>query len=208
MKNILTFCLLILLFSCKKSETLTTTFEGITSISGKIENWTLGSDKTIVFGLYENDGSSSIDTNGNFHISNLTIPNRLISIDSSVIGKLFKVSNHNIKTATAILSVYNSTDLINVIGHVHAGNRDISTSDYADGDYKVYYIYVNDDVSINGSSSISAMGNSSAINSSLYLKKGWNVYLYKIVSASSKSGRVDCVTDSIPSSAKWYYEIY
>ncbi len=206
MKNTLIICTLILLYSCQKDANIS--YQDISSISGKIENWNLGSDKTIIFGLNENDGSTSIDANGNFYISNLSIPHRLISIDSSDLASLFKVSNHNIKTATAILSVFYSNDLINVIGHVHSGNRDVSTSNFVDGDYKVYYIYVNGDVSINGSSNISALGNSSSINASLYLKKGWNKYLYKIISANSKSGRVDCVTDSVPSSAKWFYEIY
>ena len=205
MKNIFLISILILLFSCKKDQILT--YEAINSLSGKIENWNLGSNMKIYFGNNEVYGTSIIDSMGNFNILNLSIPiNNLIPIDSTDYREGYKISNHNVKiTQTTLLRVFQGNDLNTYLGFVQEGNRQIDSThgdpyNINNGDYSIFYIYVTEDVSINANSTGVLWGNKFIMNCNMNLKKGWNKYQYSFTPSNFNS-----VTAPDPSNAKWFF---
>jgi hypothetical protein len=210
MKSFILITVIIFLLSCNKEDNQNIPSDIITSLSGKIDNWTLGTDKTIKFGSKYSSiilGTSSIDTFGNFNIPSLNFPDdkSLTSIDSTFAYKGISISNHNAKIYYGLILVYNSIHADN-IGFVLRGNYDLSKTPYKKGDYKSLYYFVNENVIIKGNSSITVFGIENKANFNLNLEKGWNRVINRITSINSKSSSVDIISNPEIVDSLCFYE--
>jgi hypothetical protein len=189
----------LVIFSCKKENN--DTGSSITSISGKIDNWPYGSDKILKAGFsaggsnvlenFVTIDSCSIDDNGNFNLSSLAVPSAiyLVSLDSLWNGSdnynsNFNISNHVTKILQYELSFFifskESSRFINSIYKSYHNRSDSSYAAY----YYINFYYVNRNVSITGSRSISYSTDTVIRNANLSLKAGWNKIVTKEVSSS------------------------
>jgi hypothetical protein len=215
------FYLLIFLviFSCKKENDGTSNGSSITSISGKIENWTLGSEKFLLAGFYDSKSNmlenlitidtSSIDNNGNFNLTSLAIPSDiyLISLDSFTFGSgdyktNFNFSNHVTKILTHDLSFYIFSKDSNLpIDYIYKSYNADSDATSA-RNFFIRYFYVDRQVSITGSNSQYYSNFIYTTNVNLSLKAGWNKIVYKDVMRSQTSFTED-VSVKEPAGAIW-----
>jgi hypothetical protein len=206
------------IFSCKKDDNSGSGGSSITSISGKIDNWTLGSDKALKAGfnirnsnfeLFVLIDTCSIDDNGNFKFTSLANPsdNYLIPIDSALYGSSAKNKTYNIsnKAAKALNGDLNfriySEETGEFVGYLYKEYTASSDSRSA-GDFHVGYNYVDRDVSITGSRLESDDAYTATVKANLSLKAGWNKIVNKIVSRSETSS-VQEISGNEPAGAKW-----
>lgn len=214
MQKIFFFLIALTLFSCKKDDDTPSTV--VNSITGQIDNWTQGSDKIMKAAYYKHEefeityvevGSCSIDNNGNFTIKSLSLPKSadLISLDSLINnGKQnFKLSNTKVKTLKPDLQllIYSGNE---IIGNVRKGiftDFDLEKV----GDYEVYYIYVDSEVSVTGSNSVTNSGITSTTNVNIHLGAGWNKVFSKITTVT-ESLRIKETVMTEPAGGKWIFE--
>jgi hypothetical protein len=210
MKKIIILIQVLFLLSCHKEDIQDLQPDIITSLIGKIDNWSMGSDKIIKFGdeystkIFD---SSSIDTNGFFNIKYLTVPDDkyLSSIDSSFSYKGINISNHKARVYFGLIMVYSPIHN-NKIGFVYKGNYDISKTPYKIGDYKFLYYYVNENVTLKGNSTITVLGDVIQVNFNLNFVKGWNRLLNRIISTNSKVTSGEIITSPATPDSLCFYE--
>jgi hypothetical protein len=194
-----------LLTACKKDDNKTNTNGLVTSISGKIENWTLGSDKEIKICVFSNStyisfGSSAVDINGNFNISSLSAPTSdlLISVDSKFDG--FTISNHSamIIDKKVKFKIFGS-DLNNPVREVSKAKQSVQYTETT-GDFYVSFIYTNQDVNISGAYSETGTIISQNGTYNLTLKTGWNKVVNKLVNQTNNTYEISNIE---PDGASW-----
>jgi hypothetical protein len=224
MKKIFFYVLFsLVIFSCKKDNNGTSAGTSVTSISGKIDIWTLGSNKILKVGFYNETSnysnefisvdSSSIDNNGNFNLTSLANPSSiyLVPIDSALYrsntkNRTFNISNKSAKALRSDLNfrIY-SNESGEPIGYLYKEYRASSDSNTA-GDFYVGYNYVDRDVSITGSRLESEDNYTATVKANLILKAGWNKTVNKVVSRSETSSTQE-ISINEPAGAKWIYEV-
>jgi hypothetical protein len=197
--------LIALLGGCSKDNPGSADLTGSASVSeitGRLNNWNHGSNKTTVLigteVLWNSDkiySSSSIDSLGNFSLKNLDAPSSIMFI-ATVYPKfaeatVFKENTLRCSDSSAIQVkghlVIPDDSLFSTLGFLFNKNFEYSFHSNRDsvkaGDYFVEYIYVNKDVSLNGVVDYELAADPPAvpriksfykINYDLSFQKGWN----------------------------------
>ena len=197
------------------------------SLSGKIENWRLGSDKSAALIYYTTTSETSpdagktvlfgvgkIDSSGNFAITNVpALPDTLFPMengrqynvglfsDDSLFFHGYTISSISILGSgpTFVTSnLFYSTQWISVLPYVN------TTS--VVGDYTMMLQYTDRDVTRDSTStSLGVYDLMFHFTYKVSLKKGWN-RIYIITTAVSDSSRSALWTTDAPSTTgKWYY---
>ncbi len=171
------------------------------SIKGEFNNWTLGNDKQIVFGNFDEQteeltefGSGTIFSNGSFTIDSLDIPfsNEMETIGngpgfSDECSNSFNINNPDAQIATGeFFIVEKSTNKI--VGGAIAGVVDKKNRFPAVGDIMIDYVYVFENVTITGTNTCNGDNNfSETINSNVTLNEGWNTIIIETLELSDNS---------------------
>lgn len=186
-KTCLYLFILAIFFSCKKESDEPAISEShITSISGKIDNWTLGADYkikicqfTMPSNVYTVLDSSGIDSNGNFNITLNSVP----ATGAMDFGDSVQISDNSAKISTGFLWLKVFSKNNQIVGSVNYGKfTDINSGRYA-GDVGIGYYYVDKDVKIVNSKK------NTIIN--LSFSKGWNKLVQKYVTTSKTEFSID-----------------
>lgn len=187
-------------FSCKKENTEPSTSEShITSINGKIDNWTLGSDYKIKIcqylmpsSTYTALDSSSIDSNGNFDITLSSVP----TLGAMNFGDSVQISDNTAKISSGYLYLKVFSKSNQIIGSVNYGKfTDINSGRYP-GDVGVGYYYVDKNIQIINSKK------NLVIN--LSFSKGWNKCVQKYITLTKTELTVDFSETNL-SGANWFF---
>ena len=229
MRRVISFSLLVcfclICSSCTKQNVVDPGDSGGFTISGKIENWSLGSDKRAALIYYVTTaetspdsgtttlfGVSAIDAQGNFAFTNIPAPpDSLFPVNN---GRQYNVGLfsddslffHGYSITT--INIINSKQ--EFVSNLFYSNQQLSVVPYTNtsasvGDYTMMYQYVDRDIIRD-----SATSGPGIFNLTLYLtykvtlKKGWNK-IFAITTAVSDSSRSALWTTDAPSTAeKWY----
>ena len=222
MKKICFYVLISLgIISCTKDNGTSSGGSSITSISGKIDSWTSGSDKILKAGFYYTPSdsyydefipldSSSIDINGNFNLTSLSAPTAkyLMSLDSMLSSSSsstdFKASNHLTKTLMNDLhfEVFSkvSGETVGSIQKLYEATSDSTSA----GDFHIGYVYVDRDVSVTGTRTESDGSYTYTSTANLSLKAGWNKIVNKVIS-KSYTKETETISGNEPAGAKWIF---
>ena len=189
----------IILFYCNKEKSEPSYESHITSINGKIDNWTYGSDFKIKICQYSMSSdtysaldSSAIDSNGNFNIILSSIP----ALEPINFGDSVQISDNSAKISSGYLWLKVFSKNNQIFGSVNYGKfADISSGRYP-GDLGVGYYYVNKNVRVINSKK------NSLIN--LSFGAGWNKCVLKYVTLTKTELTVD-FSESNLTGAHWFF---
>lgn len=193
----------------------------ITSLNGKIENWSQSASKVLKLGKPGNltfleFGNSLIDTNGSFNL-NTIIPSELLispiiawfNIDSSM---NVQIENSQTKGIYSYLNIF-SDSVTEPIGQVKFSN---DAENNGKGYFSVSYFYSEGDFQIIGS--ITTEHNSANFNGTqdtyynIHFKKGWNKLVYKVLEEIKSENIITYYKDEwsneVSANGKWYYRFY
>ena len=170
----------------------------VTSVSGTIDNWTLGDGYTVKL-VVDTDaknifeaGTSSISTSGNFNIENIkAVPADFLTTASDDLPDSVNTTNPNAKVASGSFYVYNNSGT--QTGEIYSEGTG-STSWY-----EAIYVYSDSDVSYSGSYN----NNGYVTNVDITFKKGWNVYYF--VTDFADNNYSSKLTSTKPGDLSWTY---
>lgn len=199
-------------------------FEGTypIDISGKIENWDLGTGKYVKFGEFNFDtgafevlADSEISADGSFSITSAVNPSRNFLfqakdgfVNINECSTDVTVSNSNVFGSYGHLVIFDSQTQ-QIIGNLH-NSLDVSQDGMPDvGDFNLEYYFVTDDILITGTA---ACEHEDQFNNIIHeefefdmnLKKGWNIGTRKIKSIFTNSVSFEITTGNTQT-GKWYY---
>ena len=185
-------------FSCKKESNEPSTYEShITSINGKIDNWTLGSNYKIKICQYSSDNyialdSSSIDNNGNFDIILSSIP----TLGTVSFGDSIKISDNTSKISTGYLWLKVFSNSNQIIGSINYGKFTNINSGRYPGDLGIGYYYVDRNVQI--------INSKENLIINLSFGKGWNKCVQKYITSTKTELTVDFSETNLDG-AHWFF---
>lgn len=220
MKKIFFLLLLLSVFGagCKKDDSNPISEGGeqpvapaaLTSISGQLKNWSYYKTYQVSLGSY---GSSVIDGNGNFNITNLTAPSdaALTSVNSffgsSTSTTLPTISDNTAKFVTiSALSMAKVKNPTKSVGMVYSESNSSSMIGFSTS-----YVYFDKPVTINGTittiSHYDTMTFTQKVSyNNLAFSKGWNKIVYNIKSFDYNTGSTNVeILHEEPSSVVWDY---
>jgi hypothetical protein len=217
----------IALSSCKKDDSNDNTDESDSSIKNNtvtavVENGNSYNDlvATVKLEIYDDAGGDKSELanaeykDGGFTI---TLPSNLGSQYLVALDDYFSdniVSNNNVKGLAPYLDVY-----IKLVAYNESGHK-VGYLYYGTQDWKGDFSYMDNDVSVSGSSEsmswVSISGSSGSYseqwtktkNYSMNLKKGWNRVYTKTTETKSETNNIGLYeySSTSPANAKWYYE--
>jgi len=194
---ILSWIISLFILGCKKEESSSSSTGSLSgnTINGKIEAWTMGSDK--ILKAYDNGGAiigtTTISSDGSFNLV-LDTPSTHDALGVNVPAGV-KISDPTAEIANLRnFKIRDNSGLFN--GTLSYGNN---LGFEVPGSIGVSFCHLTKNTTINGSFTDSTFNETIDIN----FKAGWNVRVYQISS-------VDPIiqikfTSSVPSSAKWYF---
>ena len=201
-------------FNCSSDSTINNPVGGgsLTSISGTVENWTLGS-KTIMLGVYGwSDYSdtiaavSTIGANGSFSFTNLPILTNnglglILFPNDTICSGNMTVNPSGLKVGFAYIDVYNTPD--STIGSIVKANG----ANYGNGYIQTYHGYFSDAGNISGNYNCNYWGwqYEQVWNANFPAK--WYYVFIKYDSLGSNHYKYT-INNSEPSGMKWYYISY
>lgn len=204
--------IIISIFSCKKDSITNdpgSNLTGLTSISGAVVNWTLGS-KTIklrVTGWQGNTSTiaavSSISSNGSFSFNNLpTLSNTDIDLvtfpnDSNCSGNI-TINPNGLKAGSAYINVYSATD--SAIGRLEMA----SALNFHYGDIKLYHYYFSSAGSISGNYNCNLSGTQLEESVNVNFPAHW-YYLVARYDSLGYNHYKYTVNNTVPSGLNWYF---
>lgn len=219
MKKTLTYtCLSILVLFVNSCDLLNSdpTRSDLKTISGNFDNWNLGSDKVLRYGIYDNNGnftqigSTPISNNGAFKIDSLLTPPDY-SFEAIGNGPFnggcsgsINVSNKNAQVSAASFIV-TEQNLNKVVGRVYHATGEIE-NDFAKevGGFYTQYVFSKDTTTLRGEN-ICTNNNVSVKNQvDAKIKIGWNKVVFKTMESSSNTNTV-LISTRLSSGGRWYF---
>jgi hypothetical protein len=191
------------------------------SISGKLNGWNLGSNKQVIFiganEIFNSDkvySTSKIDSNGNFSLTNLDSPTKVMFMNPvcpQYFGDLKVIRNKITCSDSSANKVYGYLVITLADDTSYTGKGDIYRKNFSNwcyysddsvktGDFSAKFIYADKDARLSGIIEFDdTYGNykyHSTIEYNLNLKKGWNkeVTLIKSQKVSRDSGYTKIVS--------------
>jgi len=213
MKKLLIFIIIITgaayLNSCTDNITNSTGTD-VFKVSGKVENWTNGNNKIVA--VYNISGypfkigldTAAISNEGNFEfeIKNPLTENLdtlTISTGGSQCEGLISINPAETKYTSLVLEAYNAED--SLIGYIEKRNFE---TQLMPGAGFVYYIYIENNVSITGTEICSNITDTTALNCNFTGNKGWQKICESIDDITPT--RITCSISNLePSNTKWYF---
>lgn len=187
------------------------------SISGNFDNWTLGNDKVLRYGIEDNSGkfillgSTQISNNGFFKLDSLIIPQDYLfdavgegPFENNCTGSL-TISNKGAQVANASFIV-TEQDPNKVIGKVyHATDEMKDKVSLSVGGFYTEYIYAKDTVAMRGEKICLGENGASYKNQiDAKLKIGWNKVIFKTTEINQNSSTV-LISTRLSSGGRWFF---
>ena len=188
------------------------------SISGNFDNWNLGSDKILRYGVEDQSGnfmpigSTPISSNGAFKFDSLLVPPDYSfenvgegPFNNGCTGTV-NVSNKNAQV-TAAKFVVTEQNPNKIIGKVYNATGEIKDDAAVDiGGFYTEYVYSKDTLTMSGEKlCVETDGSTSRNQIDAKLQIGWNKVIFKTVESTQNSKTI-LLSTRLSSGGRWFFK--